>query len=92
VSELKETYNPNAYLENIKNTKLGLRARTKVLDSLDKVSGDAKTVAKGAGVHYGVAMHHLKLLEAEDIVQRKSSKPYVWALTGRGQRRLAGET
>lgn len=92
MSELKETYHPNACLENIRNTKLGLKARTKILDSLDKVSGDAKTVGKGAGMHYGVVMHHLKLLEAEDIVLRKSGKPYVWALTGKGQRRLAVST
>lgn len=92
MSELKETYHPNAYLENIRNTKLGLKARTKILDSLDKVSGDAKTVGKGAGMHYGVVMHHLKLLETEDIVLRKSGKPYVWALTGKGQRRLAVST
>jgi predicted ArsR family transcriptional regulator len=88
VLELKEAYHPNAYLENIRNTKLGLKARTRILDFLDKVSGDAKTVAKEVEMHYGAVMHHLKLLEAEDIVQRTGSKPYVWALTGRGQKRL----
>lgn len=92
MSELRETYHPNAYLENIRNTRLGLSARTRILDSLDKFSGDAKTVGKGAGMHYGVVMHHLKLLEAENIVQRKSGKPYVWALTGKGQKRLAVST
>ena len=85
---LKETYHPNAYLESIKNMKLGLRARTRVLDVLEKLSVDAKSIAKDAGMSYGGVMHHLKLLEAEGIVNRKGSKPYVWTLTGLGQKRL----
>lgn len=85
---MKETYHPNAYLEAIKNIKLGLKARTGVLNVLEKLSGDAKTLAKEARMPYGVAMHHLKLLEAEGIVNKKGSRPYVWALTGMGQRRL----
>ncbi|MGC8895254.1 MAG: ArsR family transcriptional regulator [Candidatus Bathyarchaeia archaeon] len=85
---LKEAYHPNAYLSNIKNIKLGLRARTKILSVLDKGSTDAKTIAKETGMRYGVAMHHLRLLEAEGIVERKGSKPHVWAVTGLGQKRL----
>jgi predicted transcriptional regulator len=92
VSEFKEAIHPNAYLENIRNTRLGLVARTKILSSLDKASGDAKSIAKEAKIHYGVSMHHLKLLEAEGIVQRRSGKPYVWTPTGRGQRRLSVST
>jgi predicted transcriptional regulator len=84
------TYHPNAYLSKIKNIKLGLKARTKVLAVLEKHSADAKTVSAEAEIHYGVAMHHLKLLEAEEIVQRKGSKPHVWSLTGMGQKRLLG--
>ncbi|MEM3759778.1 MAG: ArsR family transcriptional regulator [Candidatus Bathyarchaeia archaeon] len=85
---LKEAYHPNAYLSNIKNIKLGLRARTKILSVLDKGSADARTIAKETGMHYGVAMHHLRLLEAEGIVERKGSRPHVWAVTGLGQKRL----
>jgi predicted transcriptional regulator len=85
---LKETYHPNAHLARIKNTKLGLRARTRVLNVLEKLSGDAKEVAKESGLRYAVIMHHLKLLAAEGIVERKGSRPYVWGLTGMGQKRL----
>jgi predicted transcriptional regulator len=85
---LKETYHPNAYLENIRNIKLGLKARTQVLNFLEGRSLDAKTVAKETGLFYGVVMHHLRLLEAEGVVVRKGSKPYVWTLTGVGQKRL----
>jgi len=84
----RETYHPNAYLSNIKNIRLGLRARTTILNVLEKRSIDAKTIAKEAEIHYGVVMHHLRLLEAEGIVERKGSKPHVWVLTGLGQKRL----
>ena len=84
----KETYHPNAYLASIKNTKLGLRARTKTLNVLEKLTSEAKEVAKESGLRYAVIMHHLKLLTAEGIVGRKCTRPYVWSLTGMGQRRL----
>ena len=85
---LREAYHPNAYLENVKNIKLGLTARTKLLNVLEKFSNDAGTLAKEAEITYGVAMHHLKLLRAENIVDRKQSRPYIWTLTGMGQKRL----
>jgi len=85
---LKETYHPNAYLTNLRNVRLGLRARTKILKALEGGSGNAKTVAKEAAMHYGAAMHHLKLLQSEGIVRRASGKNAVWTLTGAGQKRL----
>ena len=88
MSMLKEAYHPNAYLSNIKNIRLGLQARTRILNVLERLSVDAKTIAKETGMLYGVVMHHLRLLEAEGIVERKQSRPYIWALTGLGQKRL----
>ena len=85
---LKETCHPNAYLASIRNMKVGLRARTKILNAMEKLSGNAKEVARGSGLSYGVAMHHLKLLAAEGIVERKGGRPYIWGLTGIGQKRL----
>jgi len=85
---LKEAYHPNAFLSNIKNIKLGLQARTRILNALDKRPVDAKTLSNEAGMHYQVVLHHLRLLEVEGIVERKRSKPNVWALTGFGQKRL----
>jgi DNA-binding transcriptional ArsR family regulator len=84
----REAYHPNAYLSNIKNNRLGLRARTHILNLLDKVSVDAKTISKEVGMHYGVVMHHLRLLKAEALVARKPGKPYIWVVTGLGQKRL----
>jgi DNA-binding transcriptional ArsR family regulator len=85
---VKEAYHPKAYLSNIKNIRRGLETRTRILNILDNNSIDAKTLSNEAGMHYGVVMHHLRLLEAEGIIERKQSKPYIWALTGLGQRRL----
>lgn len=84
----KEAYHPNAYLSDIKNIRLGLRARTRILNFLDQSSVDAKTISREAGMHYGVVLHHLRLLEAEGIVARKHGKPHIWILTGLGQKRL----
>jgi len=85
---LKETFHPNAYLSRIRNVKLGLKARTKILKVLD--TGPLKTVniTKETGLHYSVTLYHLKLLEKEGIVRRKGNKPFIWNLTGFGQKRL----
>jgi len=84
----REAYHPNAYLSAIRNIKLGLRARTKILSALERLSVDAKSIARKTAMPYGVVMHHLRLLEAEGIVERKGSKPHTWVLTGLGQKRL----
>ena len=84
----REVYHPNAYLVDFRNVKPGLRARTRILSALEKGSADAKTIAKRTGLHYGVVMHHLKLLEARGIIQRKGSRSSIWVLTGLGQKRL----
>jgi len=85
---IKEVYHPNAYLVDYRNVKPGLRARTRILTALERISADAKIIAKQAALHYGVVMHHLKLLEARGLVQRKGSRPWIWKLTGLGQKRL----
>jgi len=46
---LKEAYHPNAFLSNIKNIKLGLQARTRILNALDKRPVDAKTLSNETG-------------------------------------------
>lgn len=85
---LKEAYHPNAYLSNIRNIKLGLKTRTKILNMLDKGPIDAKTLAREIGLSYMVVMHHLRLLAAEGVIKREGSKPYTWVSTGFGQKRL----
>jgi DNA-binding transcriptional ArsR family regulator len=84
----KEVFHPNAYLLDFRNVKPGLRARTRILGALEKGSADAKIIAKRTELHYRVVMHHLKLLEAREIIQRKGSRPSIWVLTGLGQKRL----
>jgi DNA-binding transcriptional ArsR family regulator len=75
-------------LERVKNVKRGLKARTKILDALEKRSSNAAAIAKEKSLSYGVVMHHLRLLEKEGIVNRKGKRPYFWVLTGLGQKRL----
>ena len=87
---LREVWHPNSYLSRIKNIKRGLSARTRILNMLEGGSMDARSMADQAGMHYSVVMHHLKLLEAEEIVERKGGRPHNWLLTGVGQKRLVG--
>lgn len=84
----KEVYHPNAYLADFRNVKPGLKARTAILNVLERSNADAKIIARDAALPYGVVIHHLKLLEARGIVQKKGVHPSIWELTGLGQRRL----
>lgn len=84
----KKAYHPKAYLTKIRNVRPGLAARTKIVLALEKKPVNAKTVAEQAQITYGVAIHHLHLLEAGRIVQHTDNRPYVWRLTGAGQKRL----
>lgn len=84
----KEVYHPNAYLAEFRNVKLGLKTRTVILNVLERGDADAKAVSRDSSLPYGVVMRHLKLLEIRGIVQRKGRRPYVWGLTGLGQKRL----
>jgi len=85
---VKEGFHPNAYLTHVKNVNRGLAARTKILNTLEKASGDGKAVGAQAGLSYGVAMHHLKLLAQNGIVDHRGHRPCTWSLTGKGQKRL----
>jgi predicted transcriptional regulator len=80
---------PNAYLKNIRNVTCGLKARTKILDTLDIKPSSAGRMAKEASMSYSVVIHHLRLLEKEDIIHRKGNRPYFWVSTGYGQKRLS---
>lgn len=84
----KESFHPNAYLTDFRNVKMGLKTRTAILEVLEKTPADAKEIANRTGLQYNVVLHHLKLLEAKGIVQRRSGRPSTWMLTGLGQKRL----
>jgi len=72
----------------VKNVKSGLEARTKILNFLEVLGADASAIAVEKALSYRVVMHHLRLLENEGIVTRKGKRPYMWLLTGIGQKRL----
>jgi predicted transcriptional regulator len=72
----------------VKNVKNGLKARTRILNNLETRASDAASIAKEKSLSYGVVMHHLRLLENDGTVNRKGRRPYVWLLTGLGQKRL----
>jgi DNA-binding transcriptional ArsR family regulator len=79
---------PNAYLKKVRNVKSGLRARSKILEILEAKPCDAAKIARMGALSYNVVMHHLRLLKNEGIVIRNGRRPYYWAATGLGQKRL----
>ena len=85
---MKERHHPKAFLVEKRNVKLGLLARSKIARFLEKQSSNAKTIAKGTGMSYAAALHHLHLFEAEKVVVRKGKRPFLWELTGAGQQSL----
>jgi len=80
---------PNACLKKIRNVQSGIKARTKILQTLEKTPSTAPKIATETSLSYGVVIHHLRLLQNEDIVDGKGGRPLHWALTGFGQKRLA---
>ena len=79
---------PNAYLKNVRNVKCGLRSRSKILEIIEEKPLDAARIAKTSTLSYNSVMHHLRLLKSEGIVARHGRRPYYWAPTGFGQKRL----
>jgi predicted ArsR family transcriptional regulator len=85
----KESYHPNAYLQQVKSVKSGLAARTKILNVLEKREFAASAIARDVAMSYESVRYHLRLLEAEGTVRRAGKKrPCIWLLTGLGQKRL----
>ncbi len=92
-------YHPNAYLERRRNVVKGLKARTKILDALATAMSKSeevrdekenelaiKAISRSAAMSYSSSLHHLRLLEEEKIVKREGKRPYIWKVTGKGQR------
>jgi len=85
----KLAFHPNAYLTKMRNVQQGLSSRTKILKVLERKVVTAQALASASGLSYVVVLHHLRLLEVRRIVLRKKGKrPFLWVLTGVGQRRL----
>jgi len=86
----KVAYHPKSFLSLKRNVKPGLLARTKIVLILEKKASNAKSITEEIGLSYASVLHHLHLLEAENIITHKGRKSYIWELTGAGQQRLTG--
>jgi len=84
----KIAHHPKAFLSLKRNVRPGLLARTKIVLILEKKASNTKNVTRETGLSYASVLHHLHLLEAENILTRKGKRSYVWELTGAGQQRL----
>ena len=84
----RDSYHPKAFLLKTRNVKKGLVARTKIVSTLDSIHCSARVINERTGVHYSSILHHLHLMKDERIVERNDKKPYIWKLTGLGQKKL----
>jgi len=84
----RDSYHPKAFLLHKRNVKRGLATRTKIVSFLEERPLTAKMLTEKTGASYSSALHHLHLMEEEHIVTRRGGKPYLWRLTGVGQKRL----
>ena len=84
----KFSYHPKAFLLERKNVKKGLITRTKIITNLEQSPSAAKRISEKIGISYSCVLHHLHYMENEKIIIRKSRKPFIWKLTGSGQKQL----
>jgi len=84
----KIPHHPKAFLTLKRNVRPGLLARTRIILILEKRASNAKSLAQKTDLSYASVLHHLHLLEAENILTRKGKRLYLWELTGAGQQRL----
>ncbi len=85
---IRDYYHPKAFLLKTKNVKKGLATRTKIVSTLDTLQYTAKAINEKTGIHYSSILHHLHLMENENIIKRNDKRPYIWVLTGVGQKKL----
>jgi predicted transcriptional regulator len=86
---LKFAHHPKAFLTHIRNVQPGLSARTQIISVLEKNASTIKKLSRETGLSYAAVLYHLHLLEAENILNRRGSRPSIWKLTGAGQQRLS---
>ena len=84
----KPAHHPKAFLTLKRNVQPGLSARTQIISVLEKRACSTKKISRETGLSYAAVLHHLHLLETENILSRRGSRSYVWKLTGAGQQRL----
>ncbi|MCW3981928.1 MAG: hypothetical protein NWE81_02265 [Candidatus Bathyarchaeota archaeon] len=89
----KRAYHPNSYLTKTRNVRQGLISRTRILLVLEREKISTRTISEKSELSYSVVLHHLHLLEDEKIVAiMRKGKPFIWALTGSGQKSLSGSS
>jgi predicted transcriptional regulator len=85
---LKVSYHPKAFLTIRRNVHPGLSARTQIVTVLEKRACSTRKISRETGLSYTSVLYHLHLLEAENILNHRGIRSYVWELTGAGQQRL----
>lgn len=79
-------FNPNAYLPNFRNQRVGVKARSLILNALGERNLNTGELKSETGLSDGSLRYHLKLLERYRLVRRvKYGGKASYELTGLGQ-------
>lgn len=87
---MSEEIDPRAYLQKIRNTKKGIKTRSKIIKNLKmNESLTIKEISEKISKSKTVIRRHLKNLEREGIIKiSKIGKAYAYSLSGTGQKQL----
>jgi predicted transcriptional regulator len=88
VGTVRFELHPKAHLTTKRNVKAGLRARSKILFTLETTRGTVSEISKRSGLGYSCVTYHLHSMRKEKLVERSKQRPYLWIVTAFGQQRL----
>ncbi len=80
---------PKAFLTRRRNVKVGVRARSLILSSLEGGPKKTREICRETGFSYLKVAYHLKSLLRERFLESGRKRPYVWTITEYGQQTLA---
>ena len=81
---------PNARIPNRRNTFVGVETRSSILDYLEEEGAEAtaREIAEAIDLKRYMIYFHLNRLHGARFVQKRSTRPIKWSLSGYGQKRL----
>ncbi len=82
---------PNARIPNRRNTSVGVETRSSILNYLEEedAKATAREIAEAIDLKRYMVYFHLNRLYGARFVQKKSTRPIKWSLSGFGQKRLS---
>ena len=82
------SYESLSYLTVIRNVERGVKTRTLIIRALRRGCESIREISEATGMKYQTILRHLRNMEREGVILRRSGNPCKWILTGKGQQNL----